>query len=84
MLASAGPNEALLATIATDVSRAFGPGATVTGGPSRPEDLALPARNPIATTRRVRLAAIAKTTYAIPGATGDDIDLALASAAPPT
>lgn len=69
-------NEGLLAAIQVDVARAFGPGATVTGGLDT-ADLAKPASKPYTDDPAVSFVANAKTTYTVVGATGDDIDLAL-------
>lgn len=69
-------NDALISTIRADVSRAFGPGATVTGGLST-ADLAKLVTKPYGADEPLAFLASAKTTYAVAGATGDDLDLAL-------
>lgn len=69
-------DDALLAQVRGDVERAFGPGATVTGGLSS-ADLARAAASPFAADPPLHFLAEATTTYVVAGADADDIDLAL-------
>lgn len=69
-------NDALLATVRADVARAFGQGATATGGLVQ-ADLAAPAAKPYDGTPPVHFRARAQATKLTEGVDADDVDLAL-------
>ncbi|MFA5860327.1 MAG: hypothetical protein WDA16_01395 [Candidatus Thermoplasmatota archaeon] len=70
-------NDELLAKIKTDLTRAMGSAATVTGGLSTADLAAAPA-HPYGSEPPIRFAATGTNTYALPGAHAKDLDLALA------
>lgn len=72
----ASANDALLATIREDAARAFGPGATVSGG-ILVSDLAATPGSPYDAQPPLSFEATARTIYTIEGADMDDVDLAL-------
>lgn len=73
----AAANDALLAQVRADVQRAFGGDPTVTGGLSAADMTPRVVATPYTSDTPLTFSAFTNTSYALPGVTGDDIDLAM-------